>query len=255
MAGEIQSISRAIEILKLLAPRNSAVGMRFTDLQVQSGLSKSTLHRILATLISHGLVEQAAGTRLYFLGYGFLELGQRAADRFDVGAISRPALVRLSQVTGDTASLLVRSGLDAVCIEQQIGNFPIHSLTLSLGTRRPLGVGSGSLALLAALADDDLKSVLTRNARRIAMFPAFDSAKLRRLVSDTRERGYAFNDGMILRGMCGVAVPIVIGNKAIAAFSVAATSERMKPERRKEIVALMNQEVAAVSAGMSEGWK
>src|SRR5690606_25129345 len=143
-----------LEILRILSYSSSSAGMRFSDLQAQSGLSKGTLHRLLKTLTAEGFVEQAAGSRVYYLGLEFLSMGERASNRLDIQAVTQPSLERLVQATGDTVMLTIRSGLDAVCIDRKEGTFPVKVLTQNVGTRRPLGVGSGSLALLAAIADD-----------------------------------------------------------------------------------------------------
>lgn len=72
LAGEsVQSVKRALDILRMLSFSASSNGMRFSDLQAQSGLSKGTLHRLLKTLMAEGFVEQAAGSRVYFLGLDF----------------------------------------------------------------------------------------------------------------------------------------------------------------------------------------
>ena len=60
---------------------------------------------------------------------------------------------RLAERTQDTVFLSARDRDEAVCLERVIGDYPIKTLTLSIGDRRPLGVGAGSLALLSALSD------------------------------------------------------------------------------------------------------
>ena len=149
-SDSVRSVARAMEILHILSFNASSSGMRFSDLQAQSGLSKGTLHRLLKSLVASGFVEQAAGSRVYYLGLEFLSMGERAANRLDIRAVTQPSLERLANLTGDTVMLTIRSGLDAVCIDRAEGSFPVKVLTQNIGTRRPLGVGSGALALLAA---------------------------------------------------------------------------------------------------------
>lgn len=231
----IQSVKRALDILRMLSYSSSSTGMRFSDLQAQSGLSKGTLHRFLKTLSAEGFVEQGAGSRVYYLGLEFLSMGERAANRLDIQALARPSLERLAHSTGDTVMLTIRSGLDAVCIDRQEGNFPVKVLTQNVGTRRPLGVGSGSLALLAAFEDGDVENVLRRNQSRLDVYPSLSVEKLRTLVTQTRQRGYALNTGHLLKGMYGIGVVIYLAHQPVAALSIAAHSGRMGPERRKSI--------------------
>jgi DNA-binding IclR family transcriptional regulator len=249
--GGVQSIDRALEIVRILAFSNTSSGMRFSDLQIATGLSKGTLHRILKTLCAQRFVEQDASTRLYFLGMDFLALGARAANRSDIQALARASLVRLAKRTGDTVALSVRSGNDAVCVDRQEGNFPIKTLTLNVGTRRPLGVGSGSMALLAALPDAAVRDIVRRNSRRLTAFPTYSVDTLLTLVDQTRRQGYAFNDGRILRGMSGIALPILgARQQPLAAISIAAINDRMNPGRRAELVSWITDETQRLSTSL-----
>ncbi len=243
----VQSVRRALEILHILSFNASSSGMRFSDLQAQSGLSKGTLHRLLKSLLTEGFVEQAAGSRVYYLGLEFLSMGERAANRLDIRAVTQPSLERLSHATGDTVMLTIRSGLDAVCIDRREGSFPVKVLTQNVGTRRPLGIGSGSLALLAAIPDEEVENVLRRNASRLAAYPTVSVDTLRKAVADTRERGYAFNPGHLLKGMYGIGVTIYLAKQPVAALSIAANYGRMNVERRKEIAEMLRREATRLT--------
>jgi DNA-binding IclR family transcriptional regulator len=250
-ADTVQSVRRALEILHILSFNASATGMRFSDLQAQSGLSKGTLHRLLKTLEREGFLEQAAGSRMYYLGLEFLSMGERAANRLDIRAVTQPSLERLAKATGDTVMLTIRSGLDAVCVDRREGSFPVKVLTQNIGTRRPLGVGSGSLALLAAVPDDEVESVLRRNSQRLVTYPSISADMLRQAVADTRNRGYAFNPGFLLKGMYGIGVTIYLARQPVAALSIAANFDRMNSERRKDIAAQLKSEAERVTGQLS----
>lgn len=244
----VQSVKRALDILRMLSFNASSSGMRFSDLQAQSGLSKGTLHRLLKSLTNEGFVEQAAGSRVYYLGLEFLSMGERATNRLDIRAITQPSLERLVQSTGDTVMLTIRSGLDAVCIDRKEGSFPVRVLTQNIGTRRPLGIGSGSLALLAAFSDDEIENVLRRNSSRLSAYPSVTTEGLRAAVADARLRGYAFNPGKVLKGMYGVGVAIYLARQPIAALSVAAHHGRMDVTRRKQIAEQLKLEAARITS-------
>lgn len=249
-SDSVRSVARAMEILHILSFNASSSGMRFSDLQAQSGLSKGTLHRLLKSLVASGFVEQAAGSRVYYLGLEFLSMGERAANRLDIRAVTQPSLERLANLTGDTVMLTIRSGLDAVCIDRAEGSFPVKVLTQNIGTRRPLGVGSGALALLAAAPDEEVENILRRNSHRLSPYPTLTVEKLRKAVADTRERGYAFNPGHILKGMYGIGVTIYLAKQPVAALSIAAHQGRMSPERRREIAGLLKREADHVTAAL-----
>lgn len=231
-----QGVERFAAILRILAER-SAAGSRLTDVAMATGLNKTTVHRTLANLVAERFVEVDEQSGLYFLSFSMFALGMAAGDRYNLATIAREKVNWLEERTGDTVFLSMRAGTEAVCIDRAAGTFPIKVLTLNIGDRRPLGVGAGSLALLAALDDVKIDQVIERNKTQLRNYANFTPAKLHGLVERTRKNGFAFNDGMIVPGMqaIGIAIPEKLGPPR-AALSIAATSERMSLKRQKDLV-------------------
>src|SRR5262249_36878415 len=146
-------------VLKALAA-NSAEGLRLTDVVNATSLGKATVHRVLSGLVAHGLVDQDKATGRFFLSLKLIGWAMAAGDRFGLARLAAPALAPLPKRTEDTIYLSLRSGDEAICIERREGPFPIKTLTLRVGDRRPLGVGAGSLAMLAFLPDEEVEQVI-----------------------------------------------------------------------------------------------
>lgn len=245
-AAGSQSFGRAISLLRVIC-REWRSGLRLADLSAATGLHRATTHRLLAALAREGLVEQN-GAHCYHPGVELWLMGMDAGRRFDLADLARPALERIAAETQDTVFLSVRSKDEAVCIDLREGTFPIRTLTLSVGDRRPLGVGAGSLALLAFAPRQVRDGLLEKSRPNPGAYAAFDRDTLRRLVHQTRDLGYAYNPGMIVPGMNAVAAPVLDRDGiAIAAFSVATIEARMTEPRRGEIVDLLRAEAAALS--------
>ncbi|WP_163025831.1 IclR family transcriptional regulator [Chachezhania antarctica] len=239
--ASVQTIGRASMVLKVLSEGDSG-GMRLSDVALAIGLGKSTVSRILRALIDVGYVETDASGKRYRLGYCLFNLGN-AARRFHIIELARPALARLAVATGDTIFLSLRDGDQAHCVDRQTGAYPIRTLTLSVGDRRPLGVGAGSLALLAFEPEAEIDRIIatTQEARR--PFAAFGDDALRGMISASRARGYVVNDGHIVSAMNAVGVPVIDADgRVAAALSVAAIRERVEPPRLEELVALLRAE-------------
>lgn len=248
--GGTQSIVRGVGLLKIVA-EGPPDGLTLAQVAERTGLHRATAHRLLAALTRERLVEQDASHR-YHPGVELWVLGAAAARRFDIREICRPALERLATQTQDTVYLSVRSGHEAICVARCEGAFPIRTLSLSVGDRRPLGVGSGSLALLAFLSETDRHEVLGAIAVQLTRYPGFSATGIRRLVDETRTRGYSFVGGTILPGMSAFGVPILDRHgHAIAALSVAAIDARMADPRLSKIVRLVQSQAAAVSSRLS----
>jgi DNA-binding IclR family transcriptional regulator len=247
--GLYQNIGRATMVLTALAA-NSAEGMRLTDVVNATSLGKATVHRVLSGLVAHGLVDQDKTTGRFFLSLKLISWAMAAGDRFGLARLASNALGRLSQRTQDTIYLSLRSGDETVCIERREGSFPIKTLTLRLGDRRPLGVGAGALAIMAFLPDEEIDRVVGAQAAEMSRF-GIDEMTLRDMIANARKLGYALNDERLIPGMSAVGVPIRRPNgQPFAALSVAAISSRLQSPRRDTIVASLKQEAERVEADL-----
>lgn len=242
-----QTFDRAMAILRLVADQGDA-GLRLVDAVKQAKLNKATTRRLLLALMREGLITQDPDARTYRLGFELFALGMAASRRFNIRDICEPSLVRLAEQTSETIYLSVRSGDDAVCLARETGSNPIKILTLAVGDRRPLGVGAGSLALLAALDDDQVEQAIAANQDRLQKYaPVFSPDFLRERVAETRARGFSLNDGTITAGMKAVGVPIFNRHRQVeAALSIAAVDAHMTPDRQAMLVGLLREECARI---------
>ena len=232
----MQSLERSIGILRALAAAGRTE-LRLSDVARAVQLSKATTSRILAALCDQGLVEESRETKTFHLGPELTFLGWSAAQKFLLTRVAHGVLEKLADATGDTAFLTVRSGGDAVCADRVSGSYPVKVFTMEVGSRRPLGVGSGSLALLAALPDADVDQVLKANAQHLARFKAMRAARIRREVQQTRAREYAFAEGHVIKEVSGVGVAIRDPRgQPVAAVSVATLSSRFADGRLTALV-------------------
>jgi DNA-binding IclR family transcriptional regulator len=145
----------------------------------------------------------------------------------------------------------VRIGARALCVDRVTGNFPIRTLTLGPGDRRPLGVGAGSLALLAWLPDDEIEQLITQSATA-GDGPLSDPAVLHQLIDEARTQGYSHNPGLIVPGASGVGVPVRGSDgRPIAALSVAAIDSRLAEPRRVQVVRWLTKEATELEAKLN----
>lgn len=255
-----QGIERAASILRVLG-RSHETGARLTDVAEETGLSKSTIHRLLGGLVHVGFVEQDSVNGRFYLSFEMFSLGSAAANRNGIVELAHACMQRLCNKTGDTVTLHIRSGADSVCANRLEGAFPVKIMTLAPGDRRPLGVmSSGPLALLSFLPDAEVEAIINGNAGRLAAYSSHSQQKLYECVELTRRSGYAFGDGGVVPEISGVAVPIKgKDSKPMAAISVATLSSRMQEERRTSIVQWLSAEVGdlekrilSITAGLNE---
>lgn len=247
-----QSIERALSLLREIAAHNRS-GSRLLDLAVRTGLQRPTVHRMLKCLAAENMVQQDPDSHRYFLGSMVFELGLTAAPRFNLREICHPALTRIAEATGDTVFLTQRSGLDAVCLDRREGAFPIKTFTLEIGMRRPLGVGIGSLAILAALPDEDIRDIIGINAPRLPEY-ALSAGSLQPQVKKAQKLGYAVRETPSLAGVRSIGQ--VVRNRSgepFAAISVSAISSRMTEKRVAELATLLKSEVRLIERQLATG--
>ncbi len=236
------SVQRAFSILRALAATQGSGG-RITHLAKATGLTQATTHRLLQGLVAEGVVEQDPATRLYRLSLDFFSLAAQAGNTMDLRAQSRPALLRLCASLGDTIFLLVRSGFDAVCLDRSEGPFPIRSFTGDVGGRVALGMGQGSLAILAFLPEAEREEVIRYNLPRLREYGVYDEVYLRTEIERVRELGYAGRNTQLLDGMAGAGVPVLDREgRAVAALSVGTLSSRLSADRLPTVVQLLKRE-------------
>lgn len=108
----IAAVERALQVLSAfrIAPR-----LTLSELSSRTGLFKSTLLRILATLERNGYVTRLSDGQ-YRVGGLVYELGSSYAASFDLSEIIKPALADLSRLTGESSAFYVRAGTQRQCV-------------------------------------------------------------------------------------------------------------------------------------------
>ena len=244
----VGAVSRLFAVLRSLG-NGSGDGERVTQLAQQVGLSQPTTHRLLRSLMEEGMVEQDQRSKRYRLSLEFFALAANAGKAGNLRELARPSLLRLSASLGDSLFLLARSGFDAICLDRSEGPYPIRTFTGDIGWRVALGVGQGSLAILAFLPEDERETVIHYNLPRLRDFHLYDEVFLRSEVDNVRRLGYAARNTGVLPGMAGLAVPILDREgRAVAALSVATISDRLNPERMPTVVEMLKREALTISA-------
>jgi DNA-binding IclR family transcriptional regulator len=248
-----QSIERAIEVMRRVAEAG-VHGVRLTDLVNATGLKQPTVSRLIGALMHEGLIDQDSRSRRLYLGVETFALGAIASARFGIHNLALDALLQLAATTEDSAFLSIPRDTVSICLHREEGTFPIRTQVLKAGDRYPLGVGAGSLAILAAMPDTEVDRVIAKNVAQVAeAFPNHSPNRLRQLVAETRRTGFAVNSGLIVSGSWGIGVAVIgADGKPAGALSVAAIEFRMGEPRRHEIARLLQAAATELSTRLRE---
>jgi DNA-binding IclR family transcriptional regulator len=228
-----QTLRRGLSVLKLLT-RFQTDGLGVSDIARRLELSKTTAMRLTHTLLEEKFVAQDAVTRRYRLGPEAYAVGLAAEPSYALQRVAAPILTSLAMETGDWIFFTVRHGLEAICISRASASKQYPKAALRVGDRHPLGLGSGGLAILAAMPDDQVDATVEANADVYgAVYKNMTAETVRKLVVETRVRGFAFIPGTLSPGFWGIGVPLLHepGNP-VAAMVLVSTPPRMGDERR-----------------------
>lgn len=239
---EVNSVHKAAAVLNVIAARSDA-GARLTDIIEATGLRRATAHRLCRTLLSLGWITQPQDRQRYYLCNGLSALTSLVGSRHRLAAAGAAALDRVAEVTGDTAFLFLCDGLDAVCVDRREGTFPVKSLLVEVGARRPLGLGAAGLAILAFMPNDDTRRLMDL---LIGYRPDCRARGRSRIENDlmvARRLGYAEYDAGLVAGVSGIGVPIVAPSGCpVGAISVAGVENRWPEHRRRAFADVLHKE-------------
>jgi Transcriptional regulator len=248
--GAYQNIARIHVILDALAGAGNK-GLRMTDVVRITGINKSAAHRALIGLSAYGLAAHNEDTSRFYLGDQLFAWVHNAPDRFALAERILPHINALADDVEDTINFSVRRGDYAVCYARAEGRSPVQFLTLRVGDSRPLGAGSGTLAIAAYLPEKERERLLeTYDTERMQYGITRDM--MRENLEATRRNGYAVHPGLIAKEMLGVAVPIRNSSgEAVASFSVVALRTRLQSPRLEQIVERLRLEAGKAEQALA----
>lgn len=250
-----QSIQRALSLLGLvglIAGENTS-GASLSEISAISGRPKASVHRMLQALIAMGYVERIEEGG-YRLGVQSQILGQLAQKSVDpLVTESESSLLRLAELSRDTAFLTLRTGNYAICARREQGFVEARNNALSVGDRHPLGVGAGSLAILSQLSPAEVDAQFEANAQIFAKrYAKVSIPQLRDIIDQARADGFVHNPGLFAQGSWAVGVPIHIrGSRPRAALSIASIADRVTGSRVEHLVALLRREANTISEALN----
>lgn len=241
-----RTLRRGLQVLKTLREHGDD-GLSMTELSRLTGLQRPTLYRLVAALTESGFARPLPGTKRYAAAAGATPPPSPERDpRID---LAFPYLQQLASVTGDAVFLVVRDGDESVSLWREIGPYPVQILATYAGKRQPLGVGSGGMALLAKLDDGTVDDIIARNSKDLELYGGMTPREMRRLVDNTRLRGYSVVGNYAVRGALGVGCALCDAQQNPSlAISVTAITERMPASRQREIASLIQDALKNLAA-------
>ena len=236
-------MQRAIAILGELADARGELGTN--EIARRTGINVSTISRILATLVSGGLVEHVTATGRYRLGVGVIRLANAAGERLDVRSLARPHLEDIASRVQETATLSVPGGHEAITLDYVQSPQSVRSVA---------EVGRASVAHATAVGRVFLAYGGTVPAGPLTAFTErtiVNHEVLRAEVDRVREQGWGQALGEREKDLNAVAVPVLDrAGQLVAILGVQGPAVRFRQRVMRTAVELLMERAERISAAL-----
>lgn len=230
----MNSINRADQILELIG--TSHEGLSHADIHNQLNLPKSSLSRLLSSLIQLGYLSQDKKSRLYRLGPRLLTLAGKYLSGMDVFQVGRDYVTQLANMTDKSATLAAPLNQEAVLIA--IENVPKSILQAPhIGDHLPMYATAAGKSILAHRSEREINQFFNEvQLKPITPHTITDPGVLREELSEIRNGAFAYSWQGFREHVVTVGAPVFnMDNKAIASLSVSVISMDAKPGLLRQI--------------------
>lgn len=245
-----QAVARALAVLQAFDGDHAT--WELGALSSELGLHKTTVSRLLGALEQQGFVARVA--RGYRLGPSLITLGAIARRTGGLAPAARPALERLGEETGETATLEVLAGEDVVIVDEVRGHFLVGSRP-EIGTHWPAHATSTGKVLLAAARF--WATGIEAAARPVPVGARLERhgprtittrARLERELAKVWRQGFAVGTEELEPGFVAVAAPVRdVDGRSVAAISIGGPGVRLTRSRLPALIALVRESADRVS--------
>jgi IclR family acetate operon transcriptional repressor len=245
----VQSVDRALSIIETLAEDDE--GYRLSDLAIRTGLSTSTVHRLLATLENRRFVQFDRSQSKWHVGARCFTVGATFARRRNFAAQAIPYLRKLRDLTRETANLAVVDDEFIVVLTRMESREIMRSLT-RLGGRVAMVASGVGKAVLATYSNEDVSAIIHHHGMpRLTEKSIVRPGELFKELEKIRRQGYAIDDEEACMGLrCVAAVVYNDCAEPLAAISVSGMTGRLTDQRLPEIGQIVRDVAAGLTAAL-----
>lgn len=229
----ILSVQHAVRVLRTFTAAEPLLGVN--EIARRMGMHKSSISRILYTLEQDHLVERDGATGFFRLGPGLIALAAPILAGLNVVEVARTYLEELAMACGETVTLGLWTGSEAVNFEQVLGPGAIKHIALP-GGQNPAHCTATGKVFLAALPESDVERILAQPLKRYTEHTILSRSRLMDEISAVRHLGYAVNDAELQPDVVAIAAPVRnLRGEVVAAVAASMPRYRFTPERRSEL--------------------
>ena len=226
----IKAIERVIDILECFTPEKPELGI--SEISRLTGMYKSTVFRIVQTLVTRGMLVQDPDTKRAMLGFKVFELGAVAGSNIEVRRVARLLMEELGDRTRETINLSIENMGERVCIEMVESKEMVRNF-VQVGTRGPLYLGAIGKVLLAFMSTEQIEKVLQKKLNEQVV----NRQDLLAQLEEIRDKHYSVSSEERVVGATAVCAPVKDhGNRVVAALTVSGPTMRFPTNRVDQLI-------------------
>lgn len=232
------SLGRGLEILDLLSRHNGE--MNLAEIAEQTGIPKSTAHRLLTELDKSNFARKGSIDGTYGIGLKTAVIGLRHFGRNPQTEIARPTLQKLAEISGELARLsLYEDGNLFWVAKEQSARTGIIFHDPDMGAQVGLTTTASGIALLSIYATNKLRKLLNNMDvpdEEIGANYQDYAEKVETAVTEAQKNGYSYSASRYIEGLASLACPLIDAeSKPIGVISIAGPEIRLTKERVREL--------------------
>lgn len=245
----VQVLERGIAILEQIAENKGESSL--AALSKNLAIPRSTIHRLLSSLMGLGYIEQDPVTGHYRMGLKILSLSSAVLENLDIRRIAHEYLRDLMEETGETANLVVLDRNEVVYLEKVERNTKSRNFAL-IGHRAPVHVTGAGKVLLSEMAQMDVIEILrAKGMPRLTKNSITEIDVMLDELAKARKQGFAFDNQECETDARCIAAPVRNHTgRIVAAMSISSSISRISLEMMGEIAPIVIKHALRLSQAL-----
>jgi len=242
----VPAVERAIRVLSLLKTEKRE--MTIAEMSEATGWNKSSIYKLLMTLVHYELLARNPVSKRYSLGVALIEYGRAVLNGFDFQHAAKPSLKSLAQYTGESVAVSILRGTKMALVEVEESTAQVR-IALAVGMTTPAPATAHGRSVLAHLPESQVREILRKeglhkSTNKSITNPALFQADLEAV----RKRGYAIECEEFEEGILGISAPVFASKGVIGSIFIVMPAFKMTKEKIRLYGRKCAEEAARISA-------
>lgn len=232
----LSSVAKALRILKAF---NKNGVWRVGELTEELGFSKSTVSRLIQTLVEEEFLMEDPDNPGYRIGSSLLSLGGHFVSNSELYQEVAPVLNKLVLETGESVHIAVRNKRKVLYLNKQLGSY-YSDIQTQIGSLNPVHATSSGKMLLAHSPEDTIELILSDELEAFTPYTHTNPLMIRQELENIRKQGYAFSRDELSVGNYSISAPVYnYENEVVCAIALVGPTSRLTDAKEERFIRLM----------------